>query len=275
MEPRRLTIGRALERIGGVTMRSQVLGALTAALLLFACNGSGPTAFSNVAVSFATRGASAGSVSESGFFSSRVSLLSDTLVDTQGNTLIVASAEIVLREIELKAVEVPNCDVDPEPEGCEEFEAGPVLVSLPLEPGAQALVAIEIPSGTYSEMEFEVHKVTSGDPADQVFLQGNPAFVDKSMRVIGTFNGSVFEYTSDLNVEQKLDLQPNLVIGTGQTGATNVTILIDVDDWFRDSVGNLVDPTTANQGQPNQSLVNENIKTSMEAYEDRDRDGKR
>ena len=37
--------------------------------------------------------------------------------------------------------------------------------------------------------------------------------------------------------------------------------------------GDLLDPATANRGQPNENQVKEDIKRSMRAFEDRDRDG--
>ncbi len=91
------------------------------------------------------------------------------------------------------------------------------------------------------------------------------------MRVQGTFNGVAFLYETDLNVEQKLDLIPPLVVGADV--ATNVTIRADISSWFRLPTGELVDPETANKGGTNESLVNENIKNSFEAFEDPDRDG--
>jgi len=35
----------------------------------------------------------------------------------------------------------------------------------------------------------------------------------------------------------------------------------------------LIDPATANKGGANENLVKENIKRSMKAFEDKDRDG--
>jgi len=55
--------------------------------------------------------------------------------------------------------------------------------------------------------------------------------------------------------------------------ATNVTVRIDISQWFQDATGNFVDPASANKGGQNESIVNENIKQSIEAFEDRDRDG--
>ncbi len=38
-------------------------------------------------------------------------------------------------------------------------------------------------------------------------MQANPDFLDKSIRVSGTFNGQQFTFESDLNVDQELALR--------------------------------------------------------------------
>ena len=53
----------------------------------------------------------------------------------------------------------------------------------------------------------------------------------------------------------------------------NVTVRLDLTVWFRDSAGNLIDPATANKGGLNEGIVKENIKQSVEAFEDDDQDG--
>lgn len=251
------TINRAVFTVAGV-------------LWLGACGeGTGPTA--PISLSFATRrpvgiAAPAGAPS----FEAGVSG-SDTLKDAT-NTLIITKAEVVLREIELKRQDVVDCDLVPEPEGCEEFETGPLLVDLPLGAGAQQAVAVDIPAGTYTEVEFDVHKVSGDDPAEAAFRQAHPDFVGKSIRVQGTFNGTAFTYETDLDVEQELAFDTPLVISDG-SAATNLTIRVVLADWFKSASGGLLDPATANKGQPNEGIVKENIKKSMKAFEDHDKDG--
>ena len=78
--------------------------------------------------------------------------------------------------------------------------------------------------------------------------------------------------TTDIDEEQEYDLVPPLVVDE-MTTSVNVTLLVDLDSLFRDLLGNLVNPQSANKGGVNESLVNENIKQSFEAFEDDDRDG--
>lgn len=240
-------------------------------LMLFACaEGTGPGTAPKVSLSFATRVPSRSGAAAPGYegFSSPAS---DTLRDGT-STLIITRAQMVLREIELERQEVADCDVEPKPAGCEDFETGPALIDLPLAPGATPQVEVDIPPGTYVEVEFEIHKVSGDDPADAAFRQAHPDFAGKSIRVQGTFNGVSFTYETDLDVEQELDLVPPLVV-TDTTTRTNLTIRVVLADWFRSADGKLIDPATANKGGANENLVKENIKRSMKAFEDRDRDG--
>lgn len=247
--------------------RLLLLTALGAALA--AC--SDPTQFElkgGVAVSFATR--DPGVAPSPPFALSSAAMLDDTIVSGI-DTLIVTRARIVLREIELKRTETPDCDVEPEPVGCEEIEVGPVLVDLPLDQGAEQRFFVELPAGTYSRIDFELHKPDDDDPVDMVFIAANPEFADQSIRVEGTFNGAPFSFASDVNVEQELTLTPPLTVT--EMGPVNVTVRVELNTWFRTATGTLVDPATANKGGQNESLVTENIKQSLEAFEDDDRDG--
>jgi hypothetical protein len=243
-------------------------------LTLTACEDTTtPTQFRNVQVSFATRSAAAPLASTASPRASAAAALDDTLV-TGTDTLILASAEIVLREVELKRSDVTDCDSQPDDDGCEEFATGPVLVALPLTQGAAQTFELDIPAGTYSEIEFDIHKVSGDDPGDAAFRQAHPDFVDISIRVTGTFNGQSFVYETDLNVEQELILNPALVVAESAV-ATNITVFVDIEGWFRGGSGNLLDPESANKGGDNESVVNENIKNSFDAFEDDDRDGER
>jgi hypothetical protein len=247
------------------------IAALALALAPGCTDGAGPLN-SNVQVSFATRDpAAAPAPGWAGAARMPGAPTDDTLSDGT-NTLIITKAEIVLEKIKFEPVEVADCDVAPEPAGCEDVEVGPVLVDLPLSPGAKRQFEVDLPAASYKEIQFVIHKVTS-DASDAAFRAAHPDFpVGQSIRVQGTFNGTPFTYLTELNVEQELDLTPPLVV-TDTTTGTNVTIRVGLAGWFRASNGALINPATGNKGQPNESLVNENIKRSIEAFEDRDGDG--
>ena len=244
-------------------MKTRYLTALGLAATLAACsNGTGPTG-NTVALSFAT------TAGMSPLFS-RMGAMDDTVVSGT-DTIVITNAQIVMREIELKRVESPGCTSGPaEDDGCEEFETGPVLVTLPLNGAVTTDVTIPVDTGTYDEIDFEVHKVESG--ADAAFLTDHAGWDGRSILVEGTFNGQPFMYESDLDVEQENEINPPLVIGAGTT-STNVTLRVDLSTWFRDQSGALVDPNSGNKGGQNESIVKENIKKSFKAFEDENRNG--
>jgi hypothetical protein len=166
-------------------------------------------------------------------------------------------------------VEVPNCDAE---DACEKFATGPVLISLPLDGSVSTEFEIPIDTGSYTEVEFEIHKLSGDDPADAAFIQANPDFADISIRVEAIFNGDTVVFETDLNFKQELALSPPVVVD-GTAATVNVTILSAVDVWFRDATGAVIDPATANKGEENENLVKDNIRDSFEAFEDDDKDG--
>ena len=249
-------------------MRTELSTACVALLVLAACgDGTGPTTGAQVSLTFASNVAAGGAAAPSRFAGPMaVSYMDGT------NTLEITSVKVVLREIELELVEVVDCDVEPEPAGCEDFETGPVLIDLPLDGTTSSSISIAVPAGTYDEVEFDVHKVSSGDPEHAAFLLANPTMEGKSIVVAGTYNGVAYTYETDLNEEQELALVPNLVIGE-DAPPTNVTIRFDVSTWFVDQSGNLFDPTMALKGGQYENVAKDNIKNSIDAFEDEDRDG--
>jgi hypothetical protein len=247
-------------------MKNSMSFTAAALLALAACSdNTGPTMGGGVSLSFATD-VTAGAAAAPSFFGgpSMVGTVNDG-----ANELIMESVLIVLREIELERVEVTDCDVEPEPDGCEKFETGPVLIDLPLDGrlSSDEITITDITPGVYDEVEFDIHVVTGND--DVTAFAGMDG---KSIVVTGTYNGTPFTYDSDLNEEQELSI--DLTIDEdGVVSSTNVTIEVDVSTWFVDAGGNLFDPATANEGGVNENLAETNIRDSFKAFEDEDKDG--
>lgn len=247
-------------------MKTSLLTTLAALATLAACaDGTGPTTGAQVSLTFASGVTAGGGAAPSLFGPMAVPFTDGT------NTLEITRVQIVFREIELKRVEIAECDVEPEPPECEDFEVGPVLVDLSLDGTTNTTVSVAISAGTYDEIEFDIHKV-SDDPEDAAFLLANPGWEGKSIVVEGTYNSVAFTFETDLNEEQEIALVPNLVIGE-DAPSTNVTIRLDVGTWFVDGNGDLFDPATALDGEPNENLAKDNIKASIDAFEDEDQDG--
>ena len=201
--------------------------------------------------------------------------LFDVVQNDSTNELVLTSVTLVLREVELERQNEDDCDdhMSGADDSCEEFSSGPMLLPLPLDGSVDYVVAInDVPADTYDEVEFEIHKLESDSPADMDFINANPDFADVSIRTEGTFNGNPFVFLSDLSQDQEYDLVPPLVVD-GSASAVNLTLSIDVTTWFVAPDGTLIDPETANKGGANERLVTENIKRSIDVYEDHDRDG--
>ncbi len=199
-----------------------------------------------------------------------------TLIVLGNDSVIVRTAQLVVRKVELKRSDVANCDAIEGNGDCEEFETGATLVSLPL---GSALIAqqvsIAVPAGTFSALEFEIHKPSSSE--DAAFIAANPEFATISIRVTGTYSQagtrSAFTFTSDVNQSQESSLVPPVTVQEGQS--VNVTLRADISGWFLNGARTaLVDPASANTGQPNESVVANNIQNSFKAFEGDNHDGR-
>lgn len=254
------------------------------ALTAMACsNTSGPSR---------TAGSSRLIFSVSAGTSAAAPALAPETIGLGSDVLVLNQVDLVIREIQLNRVgRTSGCDSDGDSnddsnqaganekngdnnqagDDCEEVEVGPLLVTLPLGGATAQKIEVSLAPGTYDRVEFEIHKPDGGDSTDRAFLAVNPAFRGVSIRARGTFNGTAFEYLSDLSAEQELRLSPPLVLAQG--GTAQLSLTIDARGWFLDAVRNrLVNPATALKGQPNEGLVKQNIKNSIGAKGDNDRD---
>ncbi len=90
------------------------------------------------------------------------------------------------------------------------------------------------------------------------------------MRVTGTFNGVDFVFTSDLDVDQEIEINPPLVVGASTD--VQVTLMVDVSTWFMNGLA-VVDPSLALKGGPLEAVVKNSIEASLEAFHDDNHDG--
>lgn len=186
------------------------------------------------------------------------------------DTIILTSVQLVVRRIELERVGGTVCDSLISDDDCEELRTGPVLLDLPLGAGAARTFSVAIDTGSYGELKFKIHKPESSD--DAAFIAQHPDFDGVSIKAVGTWNGTPFTYISDLDVEQEIELVPPITV-TDSTGAS-LTLSVDLGAWFLNAGGNgLIDPLTANKGGAAEGEVKSNIETSLNAFEDEDRDG--
>lgn len=237
---------------------------LAALAMLAACSGdsSGPgTSGRQVAFHVAT--------SENTAAPGQAAAMGPETVGAGNDTIVFTSVQLVLREIELNHVGGSACDTTLS-DDCEELEIGPILLDLPLGAGADRQFTVQIDTGSYDKIEFEIHKPESSDDAG--FIALHPEFDGVSIKATGTWNGTPFTYTSDLNVEQEYTISPPLVVT--ETSGANVTLRVDLRSWFLNQAGDgLIDPMTANKGGQLEGEVKSNIEASINAFEDDDHDG--
>jgi hypothetical protein len=249
-----------------------------AALFLAACSSSSSpntATLGRVAFSIATRSSAPGAP---------VMLASPDSQVVNQDTLVFDSVEVVLRKIELQRQNADSaCETqqvamsdgqgegnDGNQDACEEVNAGPSLVELPLTPGASQAFTVSVDTGTFGGMHLQIHVLTD-NPGDQALLAQHPDFAGISVRAKGTYNGAGYVYTNDLTANQEIQFASPLTVGTA--GPVDLTLMVDVHTWFVAADGSLIDPNTAAAGQPNEGVVTQNIRRSFHGFEDANHDG--
>jgi hypothetical protein len=247
-----------------MTRTNLLLGLLVFSTALTACDSSAPGGSGQISFNVATRAA--------GSAATRPATAPDSLLDGGGNVLVLTSVELVLRDIEFKRQNHDSCDsLGTDNDGCEKFEAGPVLVDLPLGAGVTHEFSVAVDSGTFDKLELRIHKPEDdGDARDRAFLAAHPDLDHVSIRVTGAFNGTAFTFVTDLNADQELALSPPFTV-SGQSDVA-VTLMVDISRWFL-SGSLLIDPSLALKGGSLEGMVKNNIEGSFAAFNDNDKDG--
>jgi hypothetical protein len=281
-----------------ITKPLRHLALYSAAGILAACSGSGTTPSARSQVSFSLSSKALGASS------ARTAFISDT-ISGGGATVVLDSVQLVLRDLRFKRVEDSGCPddngsgslsamgggddstgsdgsghegddngADGHHDACEAFNAGPFLLDVPLGAGVDRAFAIPVDTGTYDQLRIKIHKPRSdsADVKDAGFLAAHPEFDGVSIRAVGSYNGTPFVFTTDLNVEQRIRLIPPIAVSDSTTNV-DVTIKVDVSNWFSDGAGGLVDPASGIKGAANDNLVRNNIEGSFHAFHDGNHDG--
>ena len=229
-------------------------------VVLAACSDSSGPDRRTVSLSFSTQASPSFAAQSPNF---------DITVTVGANTIVVTKAQVVLRKLDLKQSDATSCpDDDSAHEDCNEVKLGPILVDLPLTATASGGITASIPEGTYHEIEFQIHRPTN-HTGDAAFAAANPNFANASVRVEGTYNGTPFVFTSTMTQSIELEFNPPVVINADNQ---NVTVNFDLTNWFKVN-GVVINPTTANPGQPNEQAVTQNIRASLKAFRDDDKNG--
>jgi hypothetical protein len=203
--------------------------ALTAGALLASGAIACSDASGGVGLAFSTRPAPSAVLG--GAMSAGAVQAGDTVV-LNGDSVIIDSVKVVMREIELERVDVADCSTSSgsDDDGCEEFSFGIQLVSLPLGSATEKVITLSgVPPGMYDEVEFDIQKPESS--TDAAFIAANPQFDGISIRVWGQYRPAgasartPFAYATDISKEQEIQLPQPLDVTAD--GVANVTIRIE------------------------------------------------
>ena len=149
-----------------------------------------------------------------------------------------------------------------------EVEKGPLLVDLSgadLAGGVHPVAGIDVPSGTYEEIKFQIHAIDAAQAGASAAL-GEMAAAGASILVDGTLGGKAFQFKSAIAVAQKRE---GTIVVDPSTGA-NVTLDVDPSGWFKAADGSKLDPSDAAAAP----AIEANIRASIRVVHDDDRDGK-
>ncbi len=144
----------------------------------------------------------------------------------------------------------------------DEVKIGPFLVDLKGDALTGATLskvfdAADVPTGTFREIKVIVAPDASVAPdGSSVTITG---------AITGASSTKGFTFKSSLHAAQKIES----FVTIGADSTQNVTLSIDPSGWFKDSAGNLLDPTDP----ANQSQIEDNIRKSIKGFCDHDRDG--
>jgi len=234
---------------------------LSVALSFAACNGTEPKS-QPLSLSFTTKSASPGAASGAS---------ADLQIGTGANSLTISQAQIVLAEIELS----PNgsCSTTDEADDCDELEAAPALVDLPVDGTTKVALDGVVPPGTYSALQAQLDAVTpdEDEPGGSAFLQAHADFQGISVKVTGVFTDAnsqthPFTFTVEADAEIEAAFNPPVTVGAG---TSNLTIDVNLASWFTDATGAVIDPTNPD----NAAAIEQNIQRSFRAFEDDNHDG--
>lgn len=198
-----------------------------------------------------------------------LSLVTTGLVSASkgGDHITITSARILIRAIQFHARDGDTIG------DSLDFRTEPLVMQLSLDATANEVAVATIPNGSYHKISFRIHKPeddeTPPDPDFKIGSSGNERF---SVIVEGEFEGATFTYRSTKSMHQRLFLPEDLVIDGTETGPLNVTLIIDMSNWFFSKDGELLDPTSESGG--NRSRIDKSIRESFRIFKDRDRNGR-
>ena len=175
----------------------------------------------------------------------------DISVTSGTHTLVLQSATVVLRDVELERTGA-ELDGDDEEEGDdEEISVGAVSVDMNFDGATETVLTVPMPAGTYEELEAEISTV----------------------RLKGTYDGQAFDVTVPVDAEIEADFDSPMVVADNDH--LNITVKLDPAKWFTRADGSIINPASLASNSTLRAEVLARIRTDFRAFEDDDRDGDR
>lgn len=177
------------------------------------------------------------------------------LDDDQGNSLSINAGDVVVREMELGRT-TGECVDNEDPasddgDACTEVTVRPRMLALPVDRGEVRIVdGLPVEPGSYDRLEFDIHVATE---EDQGVISQNPQLLGQSVLVRGSFNGNSFAATFDPEVALSLDFPSTVEAEPGST--SRITLVAEMEDWFRRDDGSLIDPSQVEDGSPTDQAI--------------------
>jgi hypothetical protein len=201
-------------------------------------------------------------------------------VTSGSDVLTITNVQLVVARMELQragatcASTVAAGDDDVDEHECAELELAPTLIDIPVDGTVISALDAAVPAGTYSALEAKLRPVRAdGDHGrgSSTFLAAHPELAGASVRVTGSFNGQVFTFTGSPRVELEQVFNPPFTVDATHP---NLTVNVDLSNWFKTRSGALIDPATATSGSATGDIVSDNIRRSFKAFRDGDHDGR-
>lgn len=246
----------------------RLLGTAAAALALITLAACGddlitPEGTTSVAFRAATSGAAVGtSPGDVAFSHAGDPDVSVFQLEGTNGRLSLVSVHFIVSEFELERADADDdCDDVVDDDDCEEFEADPRFLELPLTGDAAVAVQHSVPAGLYDELEFEIEDLDDDDDGDDdsaaildLMTEVRDQFpewpADGSLRIHGTFTpvneegDLVPDQATDFTVyfEAEIEIEKEFaspVEITSDGGAFTVTV--DPRIWFERANGTVRD----------------------------------
>jgi hypothetical protein len=201
-------------------------------------------------------------------------------ITSGSDVLTITNLQLVVARLELQragatcASTAAAGDDDMDEHECAELELAPTVIDIPVDGTIVSALNTAIPAGTYSALEAKIRPVRAdGDHGrgSSSFLTAHADLAGVSVRVTGTFNGTPFTYTGAPKVEVERVFDPPFAVDAAHP---NLTVNVDLSNWFKSRSGALIDPATATAGSANGVIVSDNIRRSFKAFRDGDHDGR-